>query len=221
MYGFITHTWNTVKGECPHGCSYCYMKRFGEQAELHFDEAELKTDLGENNFIFVGSSCDMWALDVPSFEPLRIRGRWVHLTIMHCRNFPKNKYLLQSKNPKWILAHNHYLSKKNFIIGTTIETNRVYPEMGQAPSIRERVRVLRQIKAKGFKTMITIEPIMDFDVTELVNLINIAKPDSINIGADSQGHGLPEPSPEKIKWLIPLLARNTKILPKTNLKRLL
>lgn len=22
MYKFITHTWNTIKGECPHGCSY-------------------------------------------------------------------------------------------------------------------------------------------------------------------------------------------------------
>ncbi|HEA67556.1 MAG TPA: hypothetical protein ENI07_12145, partial [Desulfobacterales bacterium] len=64
MYGFVTHTLNTVKGKCPHDCSYCYMKRWGPQPELHFDESELKTDLykyGENQFIFVGSSCDMWA----------------------------------------------------------------------------------------------------------------------------------------------------------------
>ena len=52
MYNFITHTWNTIKGECPHGCSYCYMKRWGKQSSLHFDEKELKTDLGKNNFIF-------------------------------------------------------------------------------------------------------------------------------------------------------------------------
>jgi molybdenum cofactor biosynthesis enzyme MoaA len=24
MHEFITHTWNTIKGECPHGCSYCH-----------------------------------------------------------------------------------------------------------------------------------------------------------------------------------------------------
>jgi molybdopterin converting factor small subunit len=30
-----------------------------------FDEKELKTDLGKGNFIFVGSSCDMWAQNIP------------------------------------------------------------------------------------------------------------------------------------------------------------
>jgi hypothetical protein len=33
------------------------MKRWGEQRPLHLDESELYTDLGEGNFIFVGSSC--------------------------------------------------------------------------------------------------------------------------------------------------------------------
>lgn len=46
MYTWITHTWNTVKGECPHGCIYCYMKRFGKQKPVRFDEKELKTNLG-------------------------------------------------------------------------------------------------------------------------------------------------------------------------------
>lgn len=27
MYEFVTHTWNTVKGDCFHNCRYCYMKR--------------------------------------------------------------------------------------------------------------------------------------------------------------------------------------------------
>lgn len=27
MYKFVTHTWNTVKGECFHNCRYCYMKK--------------------------------------------------------------------------------------------------------------------------------------------------------------------------------------------------
>ena len=65
MYAFVTHTWNAVKGKCPHDCEYCYMKEF-PQGELKFDEKELKTDLGEGNFIFVGSSCDMFADAVPS-----------------------------------------------------------------------------------------------------------------------------------------------------------
>ncbi len=30
MYEWITHTWNTIKGECYHDCSYCYMKKWGK-----------------------------------------------------------------------------------------------------------------------------------------------------------------------------------------------
>jgi len=59
MYDFVTHTWNTIKGECPHDCGYCYMKaiakRFNKpQQPPRFDESELKTNLDEGNFIFGG-----------------------------------------------------------------------------------------------------------------------------------------------------------------------
>ena len=60
MYSFVTHTWNPVKGKCPHDCAYCYMKRFGKQSELHFDESELKTDLGFDNFIYREYPCKPW-----------------------------------------------------------------------------------------------------------------------------------------------------------------
>jgi len=75
MYSWITHTWNTVKGECPHGCTYCYMKRWGKQKPVRFDESELNTDLGTGNFIFVGSSCDLFASDIPD--------KWVKKTLSH------------------------------------------------------------------------------------------------------------------------------------------
>ena len=52
MYQFCNATWNVVKGKCEHDCCYCYMKRF-PQKDLWFDEKELKTNLGEGNFIFV------------------------------------------------------------------------------------------------------------------------------------------------------------------------
>ncbi|KKM13288.1 hypothetical protein LCGC14_1717700 [marine sediment metagenome] len=218
MYGFVDATWNVVKGKCPHGCTYCYMKRFGEQAELHFDESEMKTDLykyGENQFIFVGSSCDMWAEDVL----FRYRSR----TINHCNKYPKNKYLVQTKNPQGVLVmllFHDFVFPKNTTIATTIETNRAYPQMGKAPPIEERIRALRQIKELGFKTMITIEPVMDFDIMPLIACIFYAGPDQVNIGADSQGHKLPEPSAEKIKTLIERLSRFTEVKRKPNLKRL-
>jgi DNA repair photolyase len=64
MYGFVTHTWNPIKGICPHGCEYCYM-RGRVQSYPHLDEKELRVDLGSGNTIFVGSSCDMWAAEIP------------------------------------------------------------------------------------------------------------------------------------------------------------
>ncbi len=214
MYGFVTHTWNAVKGRCPHACDYCFMKRFGKQAELHFDETELRTDLykyGENQFIFVGSSCDMWADEIVT--------DWILDTIYHCRQYPKNKYLLQSKNPARILNLTGFIPH-NFVIATTIETNRAYPEMGKAPPIGERIHALKRIKGLGFKTMITIEPIMDFDFMDLVNWIYEARPDQVNIGADSQGHSLPEPNPVMVEKLIERLSSFTEVTQKPNLRRI-
>ena len=67
MYqGWITHTWNAVKGKCEYNCRYCYMKRFGSLNPARFDRNELKTNLGENNFIFVGSSIDLFNDVIPA-----------------------------------------------------------------------------------------------------------------------------------------------------------
>ena len=79
MYSFVTHTWNSIKGRCPHDCAYCYMKRFGYQKPVRLDEKELKTGLGQDNFIFVGSSCDMWADEIPEV--------WINRTLDVCDRF--------------------------------------------------------------------------------------------------------------------------------------
>lgn len=214
MYPFVTHTWNAIKGKCPHDCSYCYMKRFGEQPDLHFDEKELKTDLGEGNFIFVGSSCDMFAWGIPN--------EWIMKTLNHCRHFFNNKYLFQTKNPEGLLSWlDEFKVPLNSIIGTTIETNRLYPYAGNAPPPSVRAIYMSQISARLYKTMVTIEPIMDFDLINMVDLVENCNPEWVNIGADSQKSNLPEPPPEKIKALISLLEKFTEVKIKPNLKRLL
>ena len=90
MYEFISHTFNVIKGKCPHNCSYCFCKKFGKQKEIHFDNNELKTDLGDENYIFVGSSNDMFANE--------IKESWVIDVLDYCSKF-NNKYLFQSKYP--------------------------------------------------------------------------------------------------------------------------
>lgn len=211
MYDWITHTWNTVKGGCPHGCEYCYMKRWGNQPALHFDEKELKTDLGKNNTIFVGSSCDLFAEDV-KFE-------WVFETIEHCIKFIHNRYLFQTKNPKVLWSHAFQLPK-NSIIGTTIETNRIYPQMGNTPSPISRMEHI--IRFGGmFPKMVTIEPIIDFDLGILQGMVRDINPEWVNIGANTNSKiRLPEPPAGKIIELISELENFTEVKIKSNLKRL-
>ena len=210
MYEFVTHTWNTVKGKCPHDCSYCYMKRWGTLKDVRFDEKELKTDLGAGNFIFVGSSCDMFANG--------ILAEWIIKTLEHCIKFD-NKYLFQTKDPKKILPFEHIIKVLNPVICTTIETDRWYPEeMKNSPLIIDRVIGMQNLSK--FTRFVTIEPIMDFDVDEMVEVIKMIKPEQVNIGADSGNNDLPEPSYDKILELADRLKVITRIENKRNLERI-
>jgi len=180
--------------------------------DIRLDEKEFQTDLGENNFIFIGSSCDMFANNIP-FE-------WIIKIFNHCKSFKKNRYLFQSKNPQKIFEMKQYLPE-NIVIGTTIETNRFYSAMGNAPSIASRKHYLTLLKQAGFETMLTVEPIMDFDLDDLVKIIKSCEPSWVNIGADSKGHNLIEPDKIKILKLIAELEIFTDVKQKINLKRLL
>jgi len=209
MYPWIDFTWNTVKGECPHGCSYCYMHRWGKQKPVRFDEKELKTDLGSGNFIFVGSSCDMFANDIPE--------DWIIRTLEHCEKFD-NKYLFQTKNPLRFLNIN---MPPNCIMCTTIESNRKYDLMCSSPEPLMRANAMHDISSCGMSVIITVEPILDFDIAEMVNIMRSVAPLQINIGADSGNNHLPEPPKEKILQLIHELEKFTVVQQKSNLKRLL
>jgi len=228
MYSWVTNTWNTVKGKCPHGCSYCYVKRFGEQKPVRFDEIELQTDLGEGNFIFVGSSCDLWAEAIPR--------EWIETTLLMCKLKPQNRYLFQSKNPKRFMDFLDFVNPANTIFCTTIESDMDHPEaypicQGRLadnifvgpPPIDARVNWICKVKSAGFPVTVTIEPLMDFDENRLLEMINDIGPQWVSVGADSQGHGLPEPTPEKVRVLLSELGRNKKIelVVKKNLGRLL
>jgi len=213
MYPFITHTWNTVKGRCPHDCTYCYMKKWGNQPDLHFDERELKTDLGSDNYIFVGSSCDMWAFGVDD--------EWIRNTLAHCAKYFTNQYLFQSKAPYRYDAFDVEFPLIS-ILATTIETNRYYKQMGNAQHTSDRGKYLGFLRDRGYPTVVTVEPIMDFDLPEMVTIIKSAYPSGVNIGANTNYKvKLPEPSPGKIRALISALSEFTEVKIKKNLNRLL
>jgi DNA repair photolyase len=219
MYEFITHTGNIIKGQCYHNCSYCYvksmMKRFKKiQPPVYFDEKEIESGMKEGNFIFVGSSNDMFAKNISN--------EWLFSAFDYLATFEGNRYFFQTKNPKRLLNFNDILGYnfKNSCVCITLETNRYYPEyMGRSPKPIDRVESFSKFSA--LDKYITIEPIMDFDLKEFVEMIKSCRPVQVNIGADSGHNNLPEPSKEKVLELISELQKFKKIHNKSNLKRLL
>lgn len=204
MYPWVTHTWNPIRGKCPHECSYCFMRLYA-LPELHLAERELQTNLGCDNVIFVGSSTDMWADQVPQ--------HWIDTVIGHCVRF-YNDYLFQTKNPK---RFNSVLFPPNTFLGTTIESNRPW-NGSHAPSPEMRYEAMRVLAGRK---MVSIEPVMDFDLEEFAGWLEKIRPQFVSIGADSKGHQLPEPSPKKISNLLEELSKFTEVRLKDNLKRLM
>jgi len=67
-----------------------------------------------------------------------------------------------------------------------------------------------------------VEETLDFDVYILSKWIAGTSPDFVNIGADSKGHGLPEPPMWKVEALIKNLKESgIEIREKHNLERLM
>lgn len=182
----------------------CYMKRF-PVGELRLVEKEFKTNLGKSNFIFVGSSTDMFAQEIPK--------RWIEKVLDKCFLYD-NTYLFQSKNPKRFMD---FFFPPKTILGTTLETDGYKIKISNAPPLIDRMRIMKMC---SLRKMISIEPIMDFTLATFPNWIKEIKPEFISIGADSKGHNLPEPSEEKIKALIKELSKFTEVKIKDNLKRL-
>jgi DNA repair photolyase len=216
MYKFVSHTFNTVKGECFHHCSYCSIARIAHrfktnQGAIHFDEKEMSVNLGENNYIFIGSSNDMFAREISS--------EWIIRTLERAARF-NNKYLVQSKNPGRFAEFLRYMDPARFTLCTTIETNYDVPEiMGMAPAPEERSTAMALLP-KEYNKMVTIEPIIKFNLKSFSYLILCCGPAQVNIGADSFNTGLPEPTGKEIENLIRVLSPHTEIVKKPNLARL-
>jgi len=213
MYGFIDATWNPIRGKCEHDCLYCYMKKWGLK-DLRLDVKDLDTHLGKGNFIFIGSGTDIFAPSVPM--------EWIHLIIDRMKTYPANQYFLQSKNTLRMLYYMKDLPE-NTVFCTTIESDiDYYPQMGKAPNIRTRYAGIKKIRDFRDRVMVTVEPVLKFNVVELSSMLISLHPEQVNIGADSKGHKMPEPSAAEIKKLVENLERQKiKVYQKSNLKRLL
>jgi len=205
-------TWNGMYGICPHNCLYCYNRRYwGNWGEMRFNERAFKTNLGSGKVWFIGSSCDMFAD--------KISREWIIESIKHLQKYPKNTYLLQSKNPKRFLEFVY--PNLNVILGTTIETDKdeLILKYSDAPLVKHRKYWMCQLP-NSTRKFVTIEPIMKFDLHNFVEIIKEINPKFVYVGADSKQHRLNEPSSDKIIQLIDSLKGFTQVRVKSNLHRL-
>jgi len=222
MYDWVTHTHTHLAGECPHKCSYCYVqamaRRFKSdryQGPLRLVEAELAVNYGHGKTIFVEHCNDMFADDVHYCMVAAI--------LAHCRQYPENMYVFQTKNPLGYMDWREALPP-NRLLGCTIETTDmlVAESMSQAPAPHLRAFAMQTIRNYGERTFITIEPILCGDMELLASWCAMCDPRFVNIGADSKGTGLPEPTPQQVRQLVDELQRlNVTVRQKRNLGRLL
>ena len=138
---------------------------------------------------------------------------WIELVLRRCKS-ADNVYLFQSKNPE---RFHDFEFPKQIILGTTIESDLKYGD-SQAPSVHARARAMAHLL--GVRRTVTIEPIMNFNLKELVQLIYDCKPEFVSIGADSKGHDLAEPTWNQVWDLITRLNTFTEVRQKNNLERL-
>lgn len=220
MYPWVTHMHSHLRGACPHACPYCYVqaigKRFGGDAHtgpLRLDTDQLNVMYGKGRTIFIEHASDLFAEEV-------LRG-WLDLILDHCRQWPENTYVFQTRNVGRLVNWYPFLPDR-VIVGTTIETDNDAP--GAAPHPYDRAMGISMLKCSLPRPVrfVTIEPILDFEVENMLGLLKMASPDFINIGADSKGHGLKEPSADKVLALIEgIKAMGIEIRQKLNLERLL
>ena len=205
MYEFIELTWNPIRGECEHNCKYCYLKRF-PVGDLRLDEKALQDNLGSQNRIFVGSSTDMFAENVPT--------EWIMKVLDRCMR-SNNRYLFQTKNPHRFLD---FMFPEKTTLGITLESNRHYPGISNAPPPVDRTLAFGYC---SLPKMVSIEPVMDFDLGLMLSWIRTLSPNFVSIGADSRFSKLPEPSKEKLLELIAELNEVTVVRLKKNLDRII
>jgi DNA repair photolyase len=220
MYDWTTHVHNHLEGRCGHCCNYCYVQQNPHgvspkyEGPARLNERELEIAYGEKKTIFIEHMNDI-------FGP-GILTPWIKRILDHCRDWPNNRYVFQSKNPAgyFSVAADFPIST---LFGTTIETNWPMDRYSKAPAPRERAEALLKIKLhRRDKVFITIEPIMEFDLDILMGWIEEIQPEFVNIGADSKGCRLPEPSGQKIWMFIKeLMKAGIQIKKKNNLGRLL
>ena len=215
--------WNVCVG-CYYYCKYCFpsfqaqMKRQKPVIDKngkkrgcqdcydyipHFHKERLEKDYIKklprtkgDEFIWVCSSGDI------AFA----KREWIEQILIRVRELSNRTFFFQSKNP---IIFQQYNFPDNVLLATTLESNRDYPLISNAPV--QTIRYADFLKINHPRKVVTIEPILQFDLGTFVKWIKNIAPERVYIGYDTRNTGLLEPSLAQTKRLILHLREFTKV----------
>lgn len=228
MFPFITRTWNPIAGgcevdedgiiyACPYKCKYCwarnlinkwpYLKeKYSGSYRLH--ERSMKSRFKCGDFVFTQDMSDIGAPGIPNSAIIDI--------FEHIAFNKETKFLLLTKNP---LFYRNWRNRipTNAILGATIETDQVFPNISLAPHGWERILQMIFVAEilPNNKRFVCIEPIMKSSPSFERDILKI-RPWAVAVGYDNYKNNLPEPSLSRTEMLIGYLeASGVKVYRKT------
>lgn len=202
MFRSVNHTWNPVVG-CSHHCFYCWARMLVKRRRYQTPcnecynfkvHAHLERPIKTGKVILVCSMGDLFCKECPR--------DYIQQVLDKIRSHQNKTFIICSKNPA---RFSDFIKSvpDNCILGTTIETNRdiLVRALTKAPLPSQRYEAM--IKLNHKRKFLSIEPIMDFDLSILLTWVRKIKPEICEIGYNNYTtFQLPEPPLSKTEKLI-------------------
>jgi hypothetical protein len=190
-----TDTWNPFKG-CEFDCVYC-RPSFQAQAKRQkhncgrcytyepHTHSERLNRIPSRQTIFVCGNGDLSFCD-PAYTRLI-------LDAIDRKSRPDQEFYLQSKRPEYFKQFLPLDGK--YILVTTLETNRDhgYHEISKAISPSERFKQFAELDHP--RKILTIEPVLAFDLNIFLEMIRTIKPEKVWLGINSRHTQIQLPEP--------------------------
>jgi len=158
------------------------------------------TKIPKAKTVFVAANGDI------CFAPPDIVNKILLACHRHLKKNPDTEFYFQSKHPRCFKPFLTSLPKTSILV-TTLETNYDYDYrvLSSAPPPQERYRDFKELDWP--RKIVTVEPIIEFDMKEFLNMIAQIDPMKVYVGYNTRPKAcdLPEPSLEKTKKLIQLI----------------
>ena len=218
MFNIVTATWNPITG-CLYNCNYCWARdlattklknshRYSKGFKPSLNENEFKTRFGKGDLVFVSDMGDMFGNFIPD--------TWVKKVLDHIRRFPEADFLFMTKNPKRYLDLLPFMPE-NTILGATIETTNdeiiQVDKVSIAPLPSERYEAMKILDWN--RKMVSIEPILDFNLQTFSKWIEDINPIIVYVGYDNYSHKLREPKLRDTVALLRKLPETILVIRKT------